>query len=154
MRRGIHFLALALSTSCLAQETYKCSTPTGIVYQDRPCAGTKSTLKVETSSQPAASPQDAGPMDREKFYLEGRRIDKKRAVIADLQQELVGLQRTMASEISPLRQQWEEAKGNPNTAREADLLLIRMSSVYAKYQPQIAQKQEQIWRLRQELGLR
>ena len=48
------FVMLALTTAATAQSMYKCTTPTGVVYQQAPCMGTGKRIVVEPASGPAS----------------------------------------------------------------------------------------------------
>lgn len=160
MTRPALFFALALaSTAAVAQETYKCKTPGGMVYQDRPCAG------VRYAAEPAASPPAvatsearAAPsdMERSKAYLAGRekerRIGDLKEQIAHLEESIARSQQARDAELYALRERKAYANNNLAGANLEQALATEMQSINARYATDIGIKQDRLKQLRDELA--
>lgn len=108
----IPFLTMLVFCACTshAQETYRCKTPSGTVYQDRPCAGSgrySDNLPVARPSpaDPGASQaSNSSKLDQDKAYIADRvktRIferekDEAAAAIQGCENEVSGLQNSIS----------------------------------------------------------
>lgn len=160
MKRSLILPLLVLSCACSAQETYKCRTAAGTVYQDSPCVGVPAnTLHVygaPAQAAPATKSANAAAapvaVDREKIYLASRAKERKQAEIAAAEQEIGDLQRSMDAELNALREKKAYAKDNLAGATWEQSISTEMQSVTAKYGNEISAKQEKIRRLREDLA--
>lgn len=163
MTRTILIFALFLaSTATGAQETYKCKTPGGMVYQDRPCAGVR--YAAEAASPAAAKPAEAKPaaapapgeLDRNKAYLAGREKERK---VADLKEQITRQEESITqsqqardAEIGALQARQSRANNNLAGANLEQALATEMQSVNARYATDISLKQDRLKQLRDELA--
>ena len=164
MTRTPLFFALFLaSTAPIAQETYKCKTPGGMVYQDRPCAGVRYAAEAPASppaaQQPApASAAVAAPsdMERSKAYLAMREKERK---IGDLKEQIARLEESIAhsqqardAELYALRERKAYANNNLAGANLEQALATEMQSVNSRYATDIGVKQDRLKQLREDLA--
>lgn len=165
-------LALFLaSTATGAQETYKCKTAGGMVYQDRPCAGVRYAADAPAVA-PATKAPDARPavaatpaasdLDRTKAYLAGREKERaaadQKAKIADLKERIAHQEESIAqsqqardAEIAAIEARKSRANNNLAGANLEQALATEMQSVNARYSTDILLKQDKLKQLRDEL---
>ncbi|MGB4227733.1 MAG: DUF4124 domain-containing protein [Candidatus Dechloromonas phosphoritropha] len=166
----IYALFLA-STVAVAQETYKCKTPGGMVYQDRPCPGavrrSADMPPARAESQAAkveAAPTDATPearkpptsLDRDKAYLAARAKARR---INDLQEQIEGQevsisqsQQARDAELNTIKERKSLASNNLAGATLEHSLATEMQAVATRYDSDIHVKQEKLRQLREDLA--
>lgn len=164
-RSTLIFALLLASTAAGAQETYKCKTPGGMVYQDRPCAGVRyagdvpaaaPVAKVPDARPAAAAAPAAGDLDRNKAYLAGREKERK---VADLKEQITRQEESITqsqqardAEIGALQARQSRANNNLAGANLEQALATEMQSVNARYTTDIGIKQDRLKQLRDELA--
>jgi hypothetical protein len=154
----IIFISLA-STVAVAQETYKCKTPAGMVYQDRPCAGVRYAPEPPAgpATAPAAAPgAPASDMERSKAYLASRekerRIHDLKEQIARTEESIAAGQQARDAEISYLQARSARANNNLAGANLEQALATEMQAVNSRYATDISVKQDRLKQLRDELA--
>ena len=153
--------------SVIAQETFKCKTPGGMVYQDRPCAGVRYAPAAPvampapvTASAPAAAPVAASPgqsdMARSKAYLASRENERRiydlKEQIARTEESIAASQQARDAEFSYLQMRQGRANNNLAGANLEQALATEMQAVNARFASDISLKQDQLKRLRDELA--
>lgn len=159
------FAIFLASTATGAQETYKCKTAGGMVYQDRPCAGVRYAGDVPATMPSAKAPEArpaatvapaAGDLDRNKAYLAGREKERK---VADLKEQIARQEESITqsqqardAEIAGLQARQARANNNLAGANLEQALATEMQSVNARYATDINLKQDRLKQLRDELS--
>lgn len=170
MNRIVVFAIFLASTAAVSQETYKCKTAGGYVYQDRPCAGVRyapptaavspvpapDTPKVVVPSAQAAPVAAQSDMERRRAYLatreKERRVADLKERIAHTEEAIAADQRARDSEIAYLQARSGNAKNNLAGATLEHAMAAEMQSVNARYATDISVKQDNLKRLRDELA--
>jgi len=169
-RTTLIFALFLASTAAGAQETYKCKTPGGMVYQDRPCAGVRYAAEA-TSPAPVVKPAEARPaatpavsdLDRNKAFLAGRekeraaadqkaKIDHLKEQIAHQQESINQSQQARDAEIAAIEARKARANNNLAGANLEQALATEMQSVNTRYATDINLKQDRLKQLRDELA--
>ena len=164
-RPALIFALFMASTAgpAFAQETYKCKTPGGMVYQDRPCAGvryateapaTTSAAKLPAESKPVAAP--ASDIERAKVYIamreKERRVGDLKEQIARQEESIAQSQQARDAENYTLRERKSYANNNLAGANLEQALATEMQAVNSRYAIDIGVKQEKLRRLREDLA--
>jgi hypothetical protein len=159
IRQRFVFALLFASTAAVAQESYKCKTPGGMVYQDRPCAGVR--YAPDPPAGPAASPIAApnapvSDMERSKVYLASRekerRVGDLKEQIARVEESIAASQQTRDAEIGALRARSAQANNNLAGANLEQAMATEMQAVNSRYATDIGVKQDRLKQLRDELA--
>lgn len=166
-RSKIIFALLLASTATVAQETYKCKTAGGPVYQDRPCAGVRYAPEVPPVARPiSAAPAAAAPqsdLERSKAYLASREkerqaSDKERRVhelneeILRQEESIAASRTAMDAEIAFLHQRKGTANNNLAGATFEQSVSTEMQAVVSRYNGEISHKQDRVKQLRDEIA--
>lgn len=170
MTLKIAVLAVFLtSTVAVAQETYKCKTPGGMVYQDRPCAGVRyapapATAPAAAPIRQAAPPSAAAPaavpaqtdLERNKAYLAAREKERRTAEqtveIGRLEESVSASQQARDAELAQLQARKGMANNNLAGATLEQGIATEMQAVNGRYAVDIGYKQDRLKQLRGELG--
>lgn len=158
-------LALMLSAQAAAQESYKCKTPSGYVYQDRPCAGVRYVQPPAPAPAAAASPLAAGEpaakatpsdLERSKAYLASRekerRVNDLKYEITRQEESLTHSRQARDAEIYALQDRKQYARNNLAGATLEQSIATEMQAVTARYESDINFKQDKLKQLRDELA--
>lgn len=159
MSRLVVLAIFLASTAATAQEAYKCKTPSGMVYQDRPCAGVRYAAEAPSAS-PAAAPAAASAppsdMERSKAWLAGREKERR---IADLKDQIARTEESIAAsqhardaEVASIQARQARANNNLAGANLEQALATEMQSVNARFATDIGLKQDRVKQLREELA--
>lgn len=171
-RLPLIFSLLLASAAAVGQETYKCKTPGGMVYQDRPCAGVRYGGEVPAAVPVAKAPEarpatTAAPatsdLDRNKAYLAGREKERataeQKAKISDLKEQIAHQEESISqsqqardAEISNLQSRQARTNNNLAGANLEQALATEMQSVNSRYATDIGIKQDKLKQLRDELA--
>lgn len=171
IRLSVVFALFLTSTAAVAQETYKCKTPAGMVYQDRPCAGVRYAPEQPPAQvRPAAAPGASVPasdLDRQKAYLATRESERrasdekqeKERRRAEINEEITRLDSAIAAsrsamdaEMALLQQRKATANNNLAGATYEQALSTEMQAVVARYNGDISINQDRVKHLREELA--
>lgn len=149
-------LSSFLLAPAFAQESYKCKTPGGMVYQDRPCAGVRySNDSAPTSAAPTAAPAQTD-LDRNKAYLASREKDRRVSDLKDqitrTEDSITASQHSRDAELAALQDRKALANNNLAGANLEQSLAAESQAVTARYTADIDLKREQLRRLRDELA--
>lgn len=168
-------LSSFLLPPAFAQETYKCKTPGGMVYQDRPCAGVRYAAEPQVATSaarpttaepitPAAVASPAAPtaapvqtdMERSKAYLASRakerRVNDLKEQITHTENSIVASQQLRDAELANLHAQKALATNNLAGATWEQSLALESQAITSRYTADIDLKREQLRRLRDELA--
>ena len=163
MRITVAVLALFLASTATAQETYKCKTTGGMVYQDRPCAGVRyapAAPLTTPSAVPAAAPAVASApqsdMERSRAYLAGRekerRVGDLKEQIARAEESIAASQQARDAELAQIDERKSLANNNLAGANLEQALATEKQAVNARFASDISIKQDRLKQLRDELN--
>lgn len=164
MKHSVWIIAWALAIPAPAQDVYKCRTPGGLVYQNRPCA----QETVETYSEPAAAKGGAkgqagawaGPVGNQKqaeAYLaeraRQRQAEDLKSEIAQIERDIAASQQSMNNELAALREKRDDYSRttDPNDPLVRNMVW-EMEAVAQRYAAEIGVKQDRIKILQNELA--
>jgi hypothetical protein len=155
----LFFFAFMASTAAFAQETYKCKTTAGMVYQDRPCAGVRYAPEppagsaATTAAVPSAAVSD---MERSKAYLASRekerRVHELKEQIAHADESIAASQQARDAEVAALQERSGRANNNLAGANLEHAMAAEMQAVNTRYATDISVKQDRLKQLRDELA--
>lgn len=156
MKHVFTLFAIALAAqAAVAQETYKCKTPAGMVYQDRPCAGVRYAPESQAGSAPVAK-APTGDMERSKAFLATREKDRRtgdlKDQIARMEESIATSQQARDAEIAALQERSGRANNNLAGANLEHAMATEKQAVNSRYATDISIKQDRLKQLRDELA--
>ena len=160
-KKAMCALLVALSSSGWAQ--YKCVDGEGkVTFQQMPCPGTASGLKLDVrpaaGAGPAMAPQPAASVTGVAAEMQwvrkmerDRKLKEQQQRIADLEATIDGRNRRMQDEMAAIQSRKAQAKNNLAGATWEQSLSTEMQAVASKYQALNDADQARLTQLRAEL---
>jgi hypothetical protein len=156
-------MVILASTAAVAQETYKCKTPGGMVYQDRPCAGVRYAGDAQPAkpagsgaAPPAAAAAPSSDLERNKAYIASRekerRIGEMKEQIARAEESIAASQQARDAELAQIDERKSLANNNLAGANLEQALATEKQSVNARFATDISLKQDRLRQLREEMA--